>query len=272
MYLEGRFVVQEEFVLRIGIAVLALAATLLAVSLNSEAATTLNMSDLHISMEIPTGWTYERNSSSGGVIYDLEIQGPVSGGYQPYGLLDHSRWPGTVSDSSLWAEMKKERDDIRNDPEASYVVIASPATNGTINGTKSCDMTMLMTYSGVSVKERIVILASSDWNMGWKLAIACVNAQWTTYSSQIDTMISSMTVEEKTSTEMSMVYVGVGLLVVVVVVILIVVMVMRDRGKRDDAMLMTPPPVPPQMQPPYQAPMQPPYQPPMQPPPPPPNP
>jgi hypothetical protein len=229
--------------LRVGIVVLALAASLLAVPLNASAATTLNMSDLHISMTVPTGWTYERNASSGGVIYDLELQGPLSGGYQPYGLMDHTSWPGTVSNSSLWAEMKKEKDDMRDDPEASYFTVLSAATNGTINGIKSNDMIIQVTYSGITITERLVILASGDWNMGWKFVVATVSSQWSTYSGVVNSMVDSLTVAEHTGgAEMSMAILGGIVLIAVVVVIVVVVFVMRGRGRKEEPMPYTPAP------------------------------
>ncbi len=237
--------------MRVGIVVLALAASLLAVPLNASAATTLNMSDLHISLTIPTGWTYERNASSGGVTYDLELQGPLSGGYQPYGLMDHTSWPGTVSNSTLWAEMKDEKDDMRNDPEASYFTILSAAKNGTINGIKSNDMTIQVTYSGLTITERLVVLANGDWNMGWKLVVATVSSQWSTYSDVVDSIINSLTVAEHTGgAEMSMALLGAIALVVVVVVVVVVVFVMRGRGKKEEPTPYTPAPTsaPPRVQ------------------------
>jgi hypothetical protein len=229
--------------LRVGIVVIALAASLLAVPLSSSAATTLNMSDLHISMTVPTGWTYERNASSGGVIYDLELEGPLSGGYQPYGLMDHTSWPGTVSNSSLWAEMKKEKDDMRDDPEATSFTILSAATNGTINGIKSNDMIIQITYSGITVTERLVILASGDWNMGWKLVVATVSSQWATYSSVVNSMVNSLAVEEHTgSGQISTAVLGAIVLVVVIVIVVVVVFVMRGRGRMEEPMPYSPPP------------------------------
>jgi hypothetical protein len=248
--------------LRAWILVVGMVAALLAMPLNASAATTVRMSDLHVSLELPTGWTYERNSSSGGLIYDLEIQGPTSGGYQPYGLLDHMSWPGSVSDSSLWAEMKRERDDMRQDPDITSSVIISPGVNGTLNGVKSNTMTIDMTYSGLTIRTRMVIIASDAWNMGWKFAIASVSSQWSMYSSQIDSIINSLTVSEKTGTDQSMLFAGVGILIVVVVVILVVVLALRKREKRQEM-----PPAPPPIQPPGQPPMQPPLQPPIPPPP-----
>lgn len=224
-------------------------AALLVVPMNASAATTVNMKELHISIEIPTGWTYERNASSGGIIYDLEIQGPTSGGYQPYGLMDHITWPGSVSDSSLWAEMKKERDDMMQSSEVTGQTMISPAANTTINGMKCSDMTIEANFDGIVIRERLVILASDDWNMGWKLVLASVSSQWSTYTSPISSTISSLTVAEKTGTDMSMALLGAGILIVVIVVAVIIVVVMRGR-KKPAAVAQYPPPVEPPLPPP----------------------
>jgi hypothetical protein len=225
---------------------------MLMVPLNASAAT-VRMSDLHISMELPTGWTYERNASSGGIIYDCEIEGPLSGGFQPYGLLDHMDWPGSVSNSALWAELESEIDDVREDPDFTYSAIVSVPTNGTINGVKSCDMTMDMTTSGVTMRGRMVVIASDSWNMGWKLFIATVSTEWSTHSAQINSIFVSLTVSEKEETDISMVLIGGIVLAVVVVIIVVAVVMMRARDKREEQNALQPP-----IQPPLQPPMQPP--------------
>ena len=235
--------------MRTSIVVLGLMAALFAVPLTSSAATLVNMNDLHISIELPTGWTYERNASTGGVTYDLEIQGPTSGSFQPYGLMDHRSWPGSVSNSTLWAEMENELDDVREDPEVTSVVMISVAVNSTINGVTCNDMTIDLDYSGTTVRERLVVLASDDWNMGWKLGIACVSSQWSTYSSQIDTIINSLTVAEKPPSNSSALLLGVGIVLAVVIVIAVVLLVMRGRKKPEPGLPATPSVQPP-MQPP----------------------
>lgn len=232
---------------------------MLMVPLNASAGA-VRMSDLHISLELPADWTYERNVSSGGITYDCSIEGPLFAGFRPYGLLDHISWPGSVSDSTLWAEIESEIDDAREDPEITYTAIVSVPTNGTINGVKCCDMIMDMTTSGVTLRGRMVVLASDSWNMGWKLIVAVVDYDWSTYSAQVNSIFNSITVTEKDEADISMVLIGGIALAVVVVIIVVAVVMMRARDKREEQNALQPP-----IQPPLQPPMQP-------PPPPPPNP
>lgn len=246
---------------RIGYCLILLVAAMMLVPLNAAASTVVRMSDLKISIEIPTGWTYQRNASSGGITYDLEVQGPSSGGFRPFGLMSHRDWPGTVSDSTLWAEMNKDLGDARADPDISSVTVVSPATNTSINGVKASDMTVTMVISGVLVKEREVILASSSWHLAWNLVIAVLGSQWNNYSSNLDSIINSLTVNEKATAELSTSLI-IGIIVGVVAVVVIVILVAM-RGKKKAAL------IPPQM-PPLQPSMQPPLQPPTQPPAPPP--
>jgi hypothetical protein len=242
---------------RVGFCLILLVAVMMLVPLNAAASTVVNLSDLNISIEIPTGWTYERNASSGGITYDLQVQGPSSGGFRPFGLMAHEDWPGTVSDSTLWAQMKKDLGDIRAESGISSVIVVSPATNITINGVKGCDMILTLMTSGVLVEEREVILASSSWHMAWSLVVAVVGSQWNSYSSNVNSMVNSLTVNERAAAELPtslMIGILVGVVAVVVVIVLVVM-----RGKKKAAL------IPPQM-PPLQPCIQPPLQPPVQPP------
>jgi len=197
---------------------------------NASAGTVVNLSDKHLSIEIPSGWTYERNASSGGVIFDLEFLGPIVDGFQPYGLVASRSWPGVVTDSSLYAENDRELDDIVSDPGcSSWNIIVAPH-NTTINGMKANDMIVAMTYSGVALRSRIVIIASDEWNTGWKVGVAVVESQYATYSSNIASIVSSLTIEEKEATELSPAVIG-GILLVLAVVVVVVVLLMLRRKK-----------------------------------------
>jgi hypothetical protein len=201
---------------------------------NASAGTVLNLSDKHISIEIPSGWTYERNASSGGVIFDLEFQGPIVDGFRPYGLLKSQPWPGVVTDSSLYAENNDEMDDLRSDPECSSLNIIAAPHNITINGMKANDMVVVWTYSGVVLRERVVIIASDEWNVGWKVGVGVIEAQYSDYSSDIESIMSSLMVEEKKATVLSPAVIGGMLLVVAIIVVAVVLLMLRRKKEPAD--------------------------------------
>lgn len=220
--------------MKVELIALVLIAGFLLAPANLAASTLVTLSDKHLSIEIPSGWTYERNASSGGVIYDLEFLGPIVDGFQPYGLLMSRSWPGVVTDSSLFAENKDELEGLKSEPGFSSVTVITAPHNTTINGMKANDMVVTMTYSGVILRERIVVIASDAWNMGWKVGVAVVDTQYSNYASAIESTMSSLSVEEKKATEISPTMIGGILLVVAIVVVAVVLLMLRRKKEPTD--------------------------------------
>jgi len=208
----------------------------------------VNLSDKHVSIDVPVGWTSQRNYTTVGVTYDLWIEGPVSGGYRPVGTLLVGPWPGRITNETLYAEMTHAIDELKTSYGSSNVQVVSAPVNKTINGEHASDATVLVTASGVTIRERVVIVVSGAWKQEYGLALAVVDAQWSTYSATFSAIVNSLTVAEKEETtgELSMpAIVGVVLLVVVIIVIVVLLAV----RKKKQAVAIQPPSVqPPVMQ------------------------
>jgi hypothetical protein len=178
------------------------------------------------------------------------IEGPAGTIVPPIGLLDHSSWQGSVSDSMLWAEMKRELDGLNEDPEYANVEVVSEATNKTINGVNCNDMTLDADYEGLTLRMRLVILASDEWDMGWKMIIACMGTDWSSYTTQINAMFNSLTVAEKPGTDSSAMLLAVGIVIVAAIVVAVALLVMRGRRKAEPYVPGAPPIGPPMPPPP----------------------
>jgi len=238
--------------------VVLLASAVLLVSAGSSAAMTVRMSDIHATLELPAGWTYERNVTSGGELYDLEMQ-TVVGGKIVYGLLTHTPWPKLVTNNTLWAWMQVEMNEIVEDPEITDFVVASPAVNRTINGVMACQGDVKVWMGGEVIRERLVVLASDGWDMGWGLGLATLDQYWTEFSFQITSIMESFTVDEAPEgLEMSGMLIVAGVAVAAAVVAVVIALLVM-RGRRGPAEIPVPPP-PPAQEPPQPPPPPPPAQ------------
>ncbi|MEM3049536.1 MAG: hypothetical protein QXT42_02300 [Thermoplasmata archaeon] len=227
---------------------------LMLIDVGSCAAASVRMSHIHITLEIPAGWTYERNVTSDGEFYDLEMQ-CVASGTLAYGLLTHTNWDKAVSNNTLWAELKLGMNEVAEDPEVTYFAVAIPPANTTINGIKACQADLKVAYSGPVVRERLVVLASDEWNMGWAMAFACADEDWTGFAPQITSIINSFTVDEYTGMETGWMLI-VALVIAVIVVVAVVAVFVASRRKRGPPEVPAPPAPPPQEPPPQPPPPQ----------------
>ena len=217
------------------------AAILASPSWSASAGTLVDLPDKHISIEMPSGWTAQRNQSSGGIIYDLEIEGPGPGGI-PYGLLFVDFWPGVVTDASLYAETERAVDEVREDPECMDFGFVSIPQNLTINGMKANAVTIQVSFSGPMVRERLIMMASDGWNLGYGLVVACPDSEYSSYASDIQSIENSITIDPKDVSGTSMlIVVGLGVVVVAVIVIVIVLLLMKKKGP--EPMPFSPPPI-----------------------------
>lgn len=221
---------------------------LMSINVGSCAAASVRMSNIHVTLEIPAGWTYERNVTNDGEFYDLEMQ-CVVGGTRAYGLLVHTEWDKAVSNNTLWGELKLGMSELEEDPKVTYFAVAIPPANRTINGIKACQADVKVAYSGTVVRERLVVLASDEWNMGWAMAFACVDEEWIGFAPQITSIINSFTVDEYTGMQTGWMLI-VALVIAVIVVAAVVVVFVASRRKRGPPEVFGPPPPAPQEPPP----------------------
>lgn len=176
--------------------VLFFACSLMLLPATSVQGTTVNLSDMHVSIDVPVGWTWQRNYTIVGVTYDLWMEGPVSGGYIPVGSLLIGPWLGVITDGTLYAEMAHAIDALETVYGSSNVQIISAPLNTTINGEKASDATISVTSSGVTIKERLVIVVSDALMQEYGLALAVVDDQWPIYSATFSAIVNSLTIAE----------------------------------------------------------------------------
>lgn len=189
---------------------------------NSAAAgTVVKMTDKEVSIDVPSGWSYERNVSRGGVVHDLEMKGPAdSDGNRPVADLDSGTWQKSSSSSDLSSEMEKEISNEESQPDHSVEVVEAPH-NMTINGEKANDMTLRITTSGVKERERVVLVVSTKLQKSYTFRATDSDSHYDPHASDIQSMVSSIKVIEKSSKTLSNAAV-LGIVVGVIVVAAIV--------------------------------------------------
>lgn len=186
--------------------------------------TTVNLSDKHVSIDVPANWNSQRNYTTLGVTYDLWIEGPVSGGYRPVGDLLTGPWLGSITDNTLYAEVTHAIDGMKTTYGSSNVQVVSAPVNITLNGEHASDATLLITSSGVAIRESLVIVVSGAWMQEYALALAVIDSQWSSYSATFSTIVNSITIAEKENAvggQSMLVVVGIGVAVAVVVAVVL---------------------------------------------------
>ncbi len=218
-------------------------------------AATMTIAEEHISVDVPSGWIAERNYTSGGVVYDLYMEGSSAGGglIPPIVMLDGTPWPGAVTSSMLYVEMKRELQSLEEEPDITGVVVVTAPTNTTQGGQKAIDCTIRMNVAGVSVTSREVIMANDDWDRSWAIVIMDDTTDWTSMQSTFSLILGSLAVEEKEASDYGILMVT-GIAVAVVAAIVVVVLLMRRKKQPATAPMkpfeqstqqMPPPPPPP---------------------------
>ena len=207
--------------------------------------TTVNLSDKHVSIDVPGNWNSQRNYTTLGVTYDLWIEGPVSGGYRPVGDLLTGPWFGSITDNTLYAEVTHAIDGMKTTYGSSNVQVVSAPANITLNGEHASDATLLITSSGVTIRERLVIVVSGAWMQEYALALAVVDSQWSSYSATFSAIVNSLTIAEKEGTAGGLLMPTIVGIVSVAVVVIVVVLLATRKKKQTPAILPSPvqPPV-----------------------------
>jgi len=232
-------------------AALGILAVLLMSSVSAQG-TLVDLSDEHISFEIPANWSYERDFDFDGITCDVLIQGP---GVALVGFLMIAPWPGAVTNATLYSEMKYVLEGFRNDPEYTFVTVLSAPRNVTTNGNLANDMTMRATSSGSTLRYRSVMFASHEWNRGYALGFICEDSDYSTYSSEIQSVTYSVNIDQKEPSRglSTVVVVGIVVLIVATVVIVAAIFLMRSKGREPSSTMLPPylPPPPTPYQPPF---------------------
>lgn len=215
-------------------------------SATSVVAETVEVPDKHFSIYLPPGWWDETPAGSE---YDLELAS--SFGVVCY--IDSDSWTGEADFEHLYDELQKALYELE---DMGYNISAiSPIENITVNGIKGIDVTLTTIVSvpgpsfpeSVTVKERLVVFASESWSLAWALAFAGREPGFSLADADMDAIVNSFTVEEKSgggylSKSAALV---IGLVVVVVVVIVVALLLVRKKPAPYVPAQAPPPQVPP---------------------------
>ena len=221
-----------------GIAVLLCALSLFAAPTQ---AGIVGVSSAHATLSLPSGWIYERNytDTDSGLKYDLMISNQA-GTSAVFGLFFHEAAPGNVDmedTEGLYEEIRAEMES-GGFTDISYIVAPR---NITIGGLPACDLTISADAGMVLVTERATAIYSSDWHQIYMFVFAVASTGWLSYSSSIDSIVMSLSVDEKVGGGLSsaMTLALIGVVVAAIVVVLVVYLLMR---KKKPESMMAPPP------------------------------
>lgn len=199
----------------------------------------------HASVTVPNGWTVQKNFTQSGLTYDLYVTSPSGTSDQVIGMFAHEVQSGSVSASELYQQVKSE---MESGGFSAFTFIVAPR-NITVGGLPACDATFSVSAGLASVNERITVAFSQDWHLVYMFIFAVISTGWSAHSSEINSMITSLSVDEKAGGggTSSTVYLVIGLVVIVAAVVAVVVVLMM-RKKKPEPMMAPPvamPPAPP---------------------------
>lgn len=209
------------------------------------------VSNAHASVTLPSGWTYQRNYTESSATFDLYITATVTGGLI-VGMFAHQITTGSVDSQQLWDELRGE---LEGEGYTGITYVVEPR-NITVGGMPACDATISASGGMLSANERITMAYSEDWHMTYVFIFAVVSTAWSQASSNINSVIMSLSVDEKAGgTDSPLLWVGAAVAAAAVVVVVLLMM----RKKKAQAMvppmapplassMMPPPPGPPPMQ------------------------
>lgn len=223
---------------------LAIVALGILVSASAAAAETIDVPSKHFSIDVPSGWT-DTSTGSG---YDVQLTGPS-------GMTCFIESETSVNDTNF-DDLNSLMQQVLAELEAGgYAISVSASTaNITVHGVKGIDTTISMTILMMTVKERIVIFASDEWDMGWMIIFAGMDPGFSQADSSMDAIVNSFSVEDKDGGGILSGATGIiliaGIVAIVVIVVVVVLLLMRRRQV----------PGPPMQGPPMQPPAPPPTQ------------
>lgn len=183
------------------------------------------------SIEVPTGWTYDRNVSQGAVFFDLIIYGPSNGG-SLLSLLAIGTWPwsGIVSDEAVYEAQLVQLDDFRSNPGISNLTFVSPPSNITVDGEKANRCNSSFQAGGQEYIMSGLVVVSDDWNMSYYLTFTDDYSDWAGDSPTWDQIIDSFHIE-KNKEPVSWLTIGLLSAVMVAAVAAVVLLLLRRRRK-----------------------------------------
>lgn len=199
----------------------------------------------HATVTVPTGWTIQKNYTESGLTYDLYVTSPSGSSSQVIGMFAHEVQSKSFSASQLYQDLKSE---LESEGYTDFTYIVAPR-NITVGGLPACDATLTVNAGMLYVNARITAAYSADWHLVYMFMFAVISTGWNSHSSEINSMITSLTVDEKAggSGASSAVYLAIGMVVIAAAVVVVVVLLMMRKKKPEPVMAppLVMPPAPP---------------------------
>jgi peptide/nickel transport system substrate-binding protein len=192
---------------------------------------TVDLPDLHVSIVVPDGWSYQRNITVGGAFYDVAMNTTALGGYRAVAYLQVLNWTGAVTEGSLYEQAAI----VLHDLEQNYTLgfsIVSPPENLTINGVRVIEFTLRLNAGSTYVTERVVIVASERLGLAWIMYLAAPESMFGSVSADLDAIQAGISPEQtERNSFIWLLVVGIVIAAAAVAVVLGLLLLRKRRGK-----------------------------------------
>jgi hypothetical protein len=209
---------------------------------------------MHASITLPSDWTYQVNFTDvTEVAYDVAVGSPITLDGEATGVLSHFPYNGSLPQAGLFQMLMSYLHDERL---ADLAFVVEPR-NITVGGLPACDAI----FTIMAFTERYTLAFSAHWHLVYFLEFGAPTISWSSYSSMIDSIINSLSIDQNPSgTIGSLAFAAIGLGAMAVAVVAVILVLIRRRngghqpmGPQDMAMPdhmqpstpPKPPPVPP---------------------------
>ena len=192
---------------------------------------TIDLPDLHVSIMVPHGWSYQRNVTVGGAFYDVAMNTTALGGNRAVAYMQVLNWTGAVTDESLYEQAAM----VLHDLELNYTLgfsMVSPPENITIGGLRAIQFTLRLNAGSTNVTERVVIIASEDLGLAWIMYLAAPESMFGSVSADLDAAQAGISPEEtERDSVILLLVVGIVIAAAAVAVVLGLLLLRKRRGK-----------------------------------------
>lgn len=147
----------------------------------------------HASIDIPDGWTYQRDLLFQGVRYDVVMAGVSTDpdSPYPYGTLNVFHWPSAISNSTLYSWMKELLQGIQIESSISNLTLVNPPSNITLSG-ELANLCTFTFFDAIDKISTVLLAVSDDWTLGYALIFFDELSQWSADSQTFQSVQESL--------------------------------------------------------------------------------
>jgi peptide/nickel transport system substrate-binding protein len=192
---------------------------------------TINMPDLHVSIMVPDGWSYQRNVTVGGAFYDVAMNTTALGSYRAVAYLQVLKWTGAVTQGSLYDQAAIVLHDLEQNYTLGFSMV-SPPENLTIDGVRAIEFTLRLNAGSTYVTERVVILASERLGLAWIMYLAAPESMFGSASADLDAAEAGISPEHsERNLDVWLLATGIVIAAAAVAAVLGLLLLRKRRGK-----------------------------------------